>query len=627
MDRTMMAQKQMTLARTAQANPHHRFKNLYSLLHWDYWIRCAADTVLARPGSLTAGVDGTARRAFQERYEAEITSLVASLKHKTYQPQPVRRVHIPKGNGKTRPLGIATLRDRIVQEALRAILDPIYEADFHPHSYGFRKGRKTMDAIATIMPLFNERAKHYYVIEGDLKSYFDRIDHSVLVDILREKIHDNRFIRLIEHLLKAGYLEEWRYQRSLSGVPQGGVVSPILANLVLDRLDKYVEQILQPLSTHGERRKSNPPYVALTKAACFARKRGNLEAARHYNQQAQRIPSRDPFDPNFRRLWYLRYADDWLIGVTGPRAEAQAIKDQIATFLREQLKLELSDAKTLITHAQTGRARFLGYDIHILHANDKHDHRGQRCINGAIGLRVPDHIIPSYSKKYMRNGKPVHLMPRVNDTAYSIVAQYQAEYRGIVQYYRLAYNLHRLSSLKRVMELSLAQTLAHKFKTSRAAIFRRYKTTRTTPDGTYRVLEVTVERGPDKPALTIYFGGISLRWNKWVTISDAVEPIWSGRSEVVQRLLAQQCEICGSSDRIEVHHIRKLADLNHKDGANPPLWVRIMARRRRKTLVVCQRCHNAIHYGRYDGPTFTKEATGERRDTESGHASFGGGPP
>jgi group II intron reverse transcriptase/maturase len=594
--------------------------NLYRLLYnRDLYLRAYAK-LYPNKGALTPGTNDDTVDAMSL---AKIDHIITVLRQERYRWTPVRRTYIPKRNGKRRGLGLPSWSDKLLQEVIRSILEAFYEPQFSTHSHGFRPGRGCHSALQEITQQW--RGVKWFV-EGDICAFFDRIDHSVLVGILREKIHDNRFIRLIEHLLKAGYLEEWRYQRSLSGVPQGGVVSPILANLVLDRLDKYVEQVLQPVYTHGERRKSNPPYVALTKAACFARKRGNLEAARHYNQQAQRIPSRDPFDPNFRRLWYLRYADDWLIGFTGPRAEAQAIKDQMATFLRDQLKLELSDAKTLITHAQTGRARFLGYDIHILHANDKHDHRGQRCINGAIGLRVPDHIIPSYSKKYMRDGKPVHLMPRVNDTAYSIVAQYQAEYRGIVQYYRLAYNLHRLSSLKRVMELSLAQTLAHKFKTSRAAIFRRYKTTRTTPDGTYRVLEVTVERGPDKPALTIYFGGISLRWNKWVTISDAVEPIWSGRSEVVQRLLAQQCEICGSSDRIEVHHIRKLADLNHKDGANPPLWVRIMARRRRKTLVVCQRCHNAIHYGRYDGPTFTKEATGERRDTESGHASFGGGP-
>jgi hypothetical protein len=398
------------------------------------------------------------------------------------------------------------------------------------------------------------------------------------------------------------------------------VVSPILANLVLDRLDKYVEQVVQPTYTSGDRRKTNPPHVALTKAAHFARKRGDRTSARTYNKQAQTIASRDPLDPNFRRLWYVRYADDWLIGFTGPKAEAQAIKHQLADYLHNSLKLELSDAKTLITHAHTSCARFLGYDIHTLHANDKHDLRGQRCINGAIGLRVPDHIVPSYSAKYRRHGKPVHLMPRLNDSAYSIVAQYRAEYRGIVQYYRLAYNLHRLARFKWVMELSLASTLAKKFKTSRAAIFRRYKTTLDTDDGRYRVLEVTVDRGPEKAPLKAHFGGVRLRWNKWVSISDTIEPIWSGRSEVVQRLLAQECEICGSTDMIEVHHIRKLADLTRKGGGNPPKWVRIMARRRRKTLIVCQKCHNTIHFGRYDGASLTKQATGELRDTESGHA-------
>jgi group II intron reverse transcriptase/maturase len=221
----------MTLAQTAQANPDHRFKNLYSLMHWDYWIRCAADTVLARPGSSTAGVDGTTRRAFQERYEEEISSLVASLKQKSYQPQPVRRVHIPKANGKTRPLGIATLRDRIVQEALRAILDPIYETDFHPHSYRFRKGRKTMDAIATILPLFNQRAKHYYVIEGDLKSYFDTVQHRKLLSILKRRIADKAMLDLIWKFLKAGVMDGGLFAQTDKGVPQGAIISPLLANV------------------------------------------------------------------------------------------------------------------------------------------------------------------------------------------------------------------------------------------------------------------------------------------------------------------------------------------------------------------------------------------------------------
>ena len=283
-------------------------------------------------------------------------------------------------------------------------------------------------------------------------SSFDRLDHNVLLDILRESIHDNRFIRLMENLLKAGYLEEWTYNATYSGTPQGGVISPILSNLVLDKLDKFVEQTLIPAYTRGHRRKTYPPYVALTRAASQARKVGDLEAAQQYNKQAQTMPSRDPNDPNFRRLWYCRYADDWLLGFAGPKAEAEDIKRQLAVFLQDELKLELSEEKTLVTHARDDTARFLGYEVHTLHADDKHDHRGQRCINGSPGLRVPADVIQAHCAKYMRRDKPVHLMQRVNDSAYSIVTQYQAEYRGVVQYYRLAYNLHTMNRLKWVVE-------------------------------------------------------------------------------------------------------------------------------------------------------------------------------
>jgi hypothetical protein len=297
----------------------------------------------------------------------------------------------------------------------------------------------------------------------------------------------------------------------------------------------------------------------------------------------------------------VRYADDMLLGFTGPKNEAEEIKRQIAAFLHNELKLELSDEKTLITHATTEKAHFLGYEIHTLQADDKHDHRGQRCINGAIGLRVPYKVIQSKSVKYKRRGKPIHLMQRVNDTAYSIVAQYQAEYVGIVQYYRLAYNLHQLSKLKRMMEVSLAKTLAKKYKTTCSRIYKRFGTTLKIKEGTYKVLQVQLDREPGKSPLVAHFGGVPLQWNKWVAIYDTVEPIWSKRSEIVERLLAQECELCGAKENIEVHHIRKLADVNLKGHADRPEWMKIMAARKRKTLIVCQKCHHDIQYGRYDG--------------------------
>ena len=549
------------------------------------------------PGATPETVDGMSL--------AKIDTIIEVIRQERDRWTPVRRTYIEKKQStKKRPLGLPTWSDKLVQEVMRLLLEAYYEPQFSSHSHGFRPGRGCHTALGEITSQW--RGVKWF-IEGDICACFDRIDHTILLDILRESIHDNRFIRLVSHLLQAGYLEDWRYNATYSGVPQGGVISPILSNLVLDRLDRFVEQTLIPAYTRGERRKTYPPYVALTTAASAARRSGDLDAARRYSQQAQTLPSRDPNDPDFRRLRYLRYADDFLLGFTGSKAEAETIKAQLAAFLRDELKLELNQEKTLITHARTQKARFLGYEVHTLHADDKHDHRGQRCINGAIGLRVPAKVIQTHCAKYMCRGKPIHLMQRTHDSAYSIVAQYQTEYVGVVQYYRLAYNLHQLSQLKWMMETSLTKTLAKKFKTTRSKIYRRYKATHENQFGTYKVIEVVEERGEGKKPLTARFGGVPLRWNKWVTINDTpTEPVWSRRSELLERLLAQECELCGSTDNIEVHHIRKLADLQRKGQADKPQWVKVMASRRRKSLVVCLKCHHAIQYGRYDGATISK---------------------
>jgi RNA-directed DNA polymerase len=322
MCQSKMSQKQMSLALAAQQNPQHHFTNLYSLVHWDYWIRCAAETVLARPGSSTAGIDGTTRDNFKKNYEQEIQTLIVSLKKKTYQPQPVRRAYIPKTNGKKRPLGIPVLRDRIVQEALRAILDPIYETDFQPYSFGFRKGRCTMDAMAVIMSLSGPKQKYYYVIEGDIRSYFDTVHHRKLLHILKQRIADKDLLDLIWKFLKAGVMEGGLFARTEAGVPQGGVISPLLANIYLNEFDKWAEA------------KWNVP-------------------------RQERARRRYAGIGNYR---LLRYADDFVVmsndGIAGVRQAKQEIRD----FLQNQLHLELSEEKTRLTHINEG-FDFLGFHV------------------------------------------------------------------------------------------------------------------------------------------------------------------------------------------------------------------------------------------------------------------------
>jgi len=440
-----------------------------------------------------------------------------------------------------------------------------------------------------------------WFVEGDIKGCFDNIDHDVLLSVLGEKLHDNRFLRLLKYLLKAGYIEDWKYGRTLSGTPQGGVVSPILANVYLDRLDKYVENMLIPAHTRGTARRNNLAYTRLSGQAAHHRKVGHYSLAAKLRKQMQQLPSTDPFDPGYRRLRYVRYADDFVLGFIGPKAEAKQVKESLETFLRDSLKLELSRDKTLITHATSQAARFLGYELVNQQANDQHDRNGRRRVNGQIGLRVPADVIEQHCQAYMRKGKPAHRSYPLHDEDYSIVEQYQSEFRGVVNYYLLAYNVHHFGRLQMVMEMSLARTLAAKHKSTARKMRRKYKSVVETEHGPRVCLQVTKQQDNGKRPKVVYFGGIPLRRQRQAVLVDQQPQRYrTDRNELVKRLLADTCEMCDSTVDVEVHHIRALRDLNIRGQREKPKWVQFMAARKRKTLVVCRTCHMDIHHGRFN---------------------------
>ncbi|GAA1240566.1 hypothetical protein GCM10009665_34290 [Kitasatospora nipponensis] len=244
-----------------------------------------------------------------------------------------------------------------------------------------------------------------WFIEGDIADCFGSLDHQVLLSILGEKIHDQRFLRLVRNMLTAGYLEDWKWGATLSGAPQGGVASPILSNIYLHKLDEFVEKALIPEYTRGECRARNPAYLELQNLLAKARRRGDRAQARTLRQRVTGLPSADPNDPSYRRLRYIRYADDHLLGFTGPKVEAEQIKHRLAEFLRDELKLELSQEKTLVTHARTGSARFLGYEITTQHNDTKKTGRYRR-VNGRIALRVPRGVIKAKCEPYLARGQP-----------------------------------------------------------------------------------------------------------------------------------------------------------------------------------------------------------------------------
>ena len=377
------------------------------------------------------------------------------------------------------------------------------------------------------------------------------------------------------------------------------MVSPILSNIYLAQLDKYVEQEVLPRYTQGEKRQRNPVYNTLRVREQYYRKRNNQEKAKELRKQRQCLPERDPLDPNYRRLRYVRYADDFCLGLAGPKEEAEETKEKLKTFLRDHLKLELSQEKTLITHASTQPARFLGYELIVQYRDDKRDHTARRCINGHVSLRVPAQVIERKCALYMRQGKPHHRKELTSDDDFSIIARYQSEYRGFVQYYQLAQNVFWLWKLHWVMRASLLKTLAHKHKCSVTKIAQKYRATVETEHGLMKCLEITVPREGKKP-LVARFGGIPLRRQSHATRTSMLVSIKRKpmRNELLKRLLANTCELCKSTNQVEVHHIRKLADLKKAGQAEKPQWVRVMAARRRKTLIVCRECHQAIHAGR-----------------------------
>jgi group II intron reverse transcriptase/maturase len=538
--------------------------------------------IYSNRGAMTPGADGETADGMSE---AKVASIIDALRHERYRFRPVKRVYIPKKNGKKRPLGLPSWADKIVGEVVRLLLEAYYEPRFSDRSHGFRPRRGCHTALAEVAATWSGTT---WFVEGDISDCFGSLDHEVLLSVLAEHIHDNRFLRLIKQMLQAGYLEDWEWNATLSGAPQGGVCSPVLSNIYLDQLDNFVETVLIPEYTRGKHRAYNPARDAVRKAAGRARKRGDHAEARKLRKQMRGLPDGNPQDPGYRRLRYCRYADDHILGFTGPKAEAEEIKTRLAQFLRDDLKLELSEEKTLITHARTRAAKFLGYEITVQHSRDRPK------VNGVIGLRVPRAVVKAKCAPYLKQGKPERRPGLMNCDDHTIISIYGAEYRGLVQYYLLAGDVWKLNRLEWVSQTSMLKTLAAKHGSTVTKMARKYKATVKTPHGPRTCYEARAQREGRKP-LVARFGGIPLTRQKKAVLDDRpTVPATPRRNELATRLRTKRCEWCEQHAEVQVHQVRKLADLT-RPGRPQPAWAKIMAKRRRKTLVVCAACHDAIH--------------------------------
>ena len=583
----------------------YKYERLYRYLFSEEMFAVAYQRIYAKQGNMTPGTDG---KTIDEMSLERIERLIVSLKDESYQPHPARRVYIPKKNGKKRPLGIPSFEDKLVQEVVRLLLEAIYEGHFEGTSHGFRPHRSCHTALGMIQKSF---AGAKWFIEGDIKGFFDNIDHNVLISILRERISDERFLRLIRKFLNAGYVEDWKYNKTYSGTPQGGIISPILANIYLDKFDMYIKEYAAKFRK-GDRRSINPEYWRLNnkknwlkqklqKTSDEQMRKSYLYEIAQLSKQMLSTPHKDAMDADFRRLQYVRYADDFLISVIGSKSECETIKADITQFMREQLKLELSDEKTLITHAQD-KAKFLGYEIFIRKSDAVKRNKDvvlKRDFNGAVVLTLNSAVIQKKLTEYnaleVRNidgkdiwwSKPRRYMTPMKSE--EILAQYNAEIRGLYNYYSLATNVSKeCASFAFIMKMSMFKTLGWKLNTSARKVRQKYQ-----KDKDF-VIPYNDARGKQKYRV-FYNEGFKKRNAQFDVDYDKLpQTMYVPYPSLVERLKDGRCELCGKEGEVVMHHVRTLTKLK---GNNE--WEKLMLKRQRKTLVVCEDCNLMIqNYGK-----------------------------
>lgn len=582
---------------------NYKYERLYRLLYNPEFYLQAYQNIYANKGAMTSGIDGMTLDGFGKDV---VNNLILQIKNHSYQPNPVKRVYIPKKNGKKRPLGISSSADKLVQEVIRMILESIYEPTFSKRSHGFRHDKSCHTALQQIQNTFTGVK---WFVEGDIKGYFDNIDHHILVNILRERIKDEAFIELIWKFLKSGYMEKWEYNVTYSGVAQGSGFSPILANLYLDKFDKYIEEYMK-IFNKGKTRKVSKDYgrlkgrYQLYNEKCRANwnsmndqdKQIALKELKRLRKEYLSVFSGEQMDSNYRKLQYTRYCDDFLIGIIGSKEDAIKVKQDIKEFLANKLRLELSDEKTLITSGKD-KAKFLSYEITICQdTGTTKTSRGQsRVYFGRVKLYVPKDKWINKLKQYnmlkvinakgqkekwkpLERGELAYLKPN------EIVMKYNEQIRGLYNYYKLANNVSVLNKYYYIAEYSMYKTFALKYRITMTQAKLKF-----TINGEFKV---PYETKSGIKYATFYNNGFT-KSKKPMEANEDIIPDYAELyrpKELYKRFKKQKCELCGKEDiNVRVHQVASLKDLNNNFE-----WEMIMKNKNRKTLIVCNECHRLI---------------------------------
>lgn len=587
-------------------NPEYRFQRLYRNLYNPDFYLLAYKNIYANGGSMTPGVNGTTIDGMSSQ---RIAKLIESLKDRSYQPNPARRTYIAKKNNpaKKRPLGIPSGDDKLVQEVIRMLLESIYEPNFSDASHGFRPQKSCHTALTKIQKTFTG-AKWF--VEGDIKACFDSFDHHVLIDILHKRIDDEAFISLMWKFLKAGYMEQWQYHMTYSGTPQGSGMSPILANIYLNELDRYMGEykarFYKPTRTANPAHRNMASKIFYYKAKndkvwddlSVEEKKECARTLRQMRSEQRKLPTHPVQETSYKAIQYVRYADDFIVGVIGSHEDAKKLKQDLTVFLKEKLGLTLSTEKTKITNTAEN-ARFLGYDISVSRSQDikrlKNGKR-QRVYSGVVQLRMP---LEKWTAKLLEYGairikkdesgkERWKTMPRgklINRTDIEILSRYNSEIRGLYNYYAIAGNVSTLNHFSSRMKYSMLKTFGSKYRCKVRKIKERY-----VKNGEFTVAYKTKSGMKES---VYYHDGFRKKTEPALGQVDMLDIYkkYDKPNSLAIRLHTNKCELCGMDcDGLEMHQVRRLKDLNGEQE-----WERIMLQRRRKTLAVCPSCHIEIH--------------------------------
>ena len=575
-----------------------KVRNLHEIMRLDEIWYLAYANIYSNKGAMTEGIDEDTLDGFSAE---RIHRIIDHIKNNTYKPKPVRRAYIPKRDGKKRPLGVPTGNDKLVQAVIQILLERIYEPVFDTSSHGFRPNKSCHTALTQIK---NQWTGTKWFVEFDIQGFFDNMNHKTLMKLLEKKIDDHRFLRIISCFLKAGYLEDWKYHKTYSGTPQGGIISPILSNIYLHELDKFIQELAQQFNK-GKNRPRNSAYrrneTKLRKVRRIIKEKGTnpkleMEMKALYKEQKTLEPLIENTE-EYKRLKYCRYADDFICGISGTHGEAKNLLTAIEQFLGT-LHLRLSEEKTGIKKATKG-IQFLSYNIRIQEGNKIRKARvhgrytTKRVINKNIVLSIPKEKLKAFCVKHgygdWNATQPTHRPYLTTLSEAEIIETYNTELRGLTNYYSLARNCkYELSKLAHLQQYSLFRTLASKRKISTANVIRSMKR--------FDSFILRYKHGDKWSEIKLFQLKHMITPQVNDTIPTGITYLRSG-SELIKRLHAEQCEYCGIKNvPLEVHHVKKLKDLLSKPHlAN---WEKVMIAKNRKTLILCKQCHYLLHQGK-----------------------------